>query len=394
MTSCFEGLLEYYEVTGIEKYKTAVINYARAVLNTEISIIGSCGITHELFDHTRTRQTVSYDGVMQETCVTVTWMKFCGQLLLLTGDPMYADCIEQSYYNAYVGSLNWERHPSSPWHVDATPTFLPFDSYSPLVAGRRGEKVGGEMILTDNTYYGCCACIGSAGAGVIGRNAVTLANDGLAVQFYLPGRVTVHAPSGKEVTLTTETAYPIGETVKLVLTDCAPEAFALRVRIPGWCQGATVTVNGEAVAVTAGYTVLERTWKSGDEVVLTLPMSVRCSVRKTVIEKTENAEKSVLANGYPVTAEHLALVRGPLALARDVRLGGTILEAVTVKTGADGVVEAEAVALPDGVPGLCCWKIAQEEGGSFLVMDYASAGATWTEESLCAAWLPKKDPVK
>ena len=31
MTSCFEGLLEYYYATGIEKYKTAVINFANNV---------------------------------------------------------------------------------------------------------------------------------------------------------------------------------------------------------------------------------------------------------------------------------------------------------------------------------------------------------------------------
>ena len=108
MMSCFEGLLEYYYVTGKEKYKTAVINFTNAVIETELSVIGCSGITHELFDHTRTRQTVRQDDVMQETCVTVTWMKLCAKVLELTGDSKYADCMEQSFYNAYMGCLNTE----------------------------------------------------------------------------------------------------------------------------------------------------------------------------------------------------------------------------------------------------------------------------------------------
>ena len=47
MMSCFEGLLEYYRETGIEKYKQAVINFADMVLESDFTIIGSCGCTHE-----------------------------------------------------------------------------------------------------------------------------------------------------------------------------------------------------------------------------------------------------------------------------------------------------------------------------------------------------------
>jgi DUF1680 family protein len=48
MMSCFEGLAEYYRVTGIEKYKKAVLNFGKKVLESEVSVIGSCGCTHEL----------------------------------------------------------------------------------------------------------------------------------------------------------------------------------------------------------------------------------------------------------------------------------------------------------------------------------------------------------
>lgn len=99
MMSCFEGLLEYYYATDEEWCKTAVINFANALIKTEISIIGCSGITHELFDYTAARQTVRQEDVLQETCVTVTWMKFCSRVLELTGESKFADCMEQSFYN-------------------------------------------------------------------------------------------------------------------------------------------------------------------------------------------------------------------------------------------------------------------------------------------------------
>ena len=82
---------------------------------------------------------------MQETCVTVTLMKFFYQVHLLTGDSKYVDAFEISLYNAYLGAINTEKvieplikaqHPD--WNIEP----LPFDSYSPLTAGTRGNGIG------------------------------------------------------------------------------------------------------------------------------------------------------------------------------------------------------------------------------------------------------------
>ena len=102
MMSCFEGLLEYYRVTGIEKHKISVINFANKILESDFTIIGSCGCTHELFDHSTVRQANTTNGVIaQETCVTVTLMKFFYQLTLLTGDAKYSDAFETALYTHF-----------------------------------------------------------------------------------------------------------------------------------------------------------------------------------------------------------------------------------------------------------------------------------------------------
>ena len=106
LMSFFEGLLEYYLITGIEKYKVAVINFAKGIMESDVTVLGTCGVTHELLDHSATRQTSVFDGVSQETCVTVTWMKLCERLLRLTGESVYADYMEKAFYNAYLAAVN------------------------------------------------------------------------------------------------------------------------------------------------------------------------------------------------------------------------------------------------------------------------------------------------
>ena len=64
----------------------------------------------------------------------------------------------------------------------------------------------------------------------------------------------------------------------LELAPAAPAKFALRLRVPGWCQNASVAVNHRVTQVTVaqrGYLVLDRAWKRGDRVELDLPMPVQ-----------------------------------------------------------------------------------------------------------------------
>ena len=198
MMSCFEGLAEYARVTGSEKWREAVIRFAERVYHSDITLIGCAGCTHELFDHSAVRQLdTSEKGIMQETCVTVTWMKLNWQLLCLTGDARYADRMEQSIYNALTGAINTERVTINGG--------LPFDSYSPLLPGLRGRKMGGYKEMENGTYYGCCACIGAAGLGLIGMASATASADGLFVNLFLNGRIKTLTPAGQALTVSAAT---------------------------------------------------------------------------------------------------------------------------------------------------------------------------------------------
>ncbi len=375
MMSCFEGLLQYYCVTGIEKYKTAVINFGNRIIDGELSIIGCSGCTHELFDHTAVKQTqTDYKGIIQETCVTVTWMKFAEGLLELTGDVRFADCIERSYYNAYVGSFNTQRVPFSEKSQKDVPQVLPFDSYSPLVSDTRGRKVGGYGIFSDGTFYGCCACIGAAGGGVIPQFALMRSRDGFVVNYYEKGTVDTLTPNGNSLKINFDTKYPYDGKISILFELDKNECFSVAFRIPAWCDGAAVTAGGIEHTYDSGYAVLAREWKNGDIVEINLPMPVK---RVLPPMGADNADAFA---GY---------MRGPIVLAADKRV--TNPDAVLdIKCDENGIIDS-AFAYCTEIPEhkICC-EVELSSGEKVRLIDYASAGKTWTDESRMGAWLRRK----
>ena len=371
MMSCFEGLLEFYRVTGEEKWKTAVINFANRVRLSEISVIGSSGCTHELFDHTLVRQVnTEYNGVLQETCVTVTWMKFCFQLLGITGNSVYADEIEKSIYNALLGAINFDKNTAN--------GNLPFDSYSPLLFNTRMRGIGGQKIMSDGSFYGCCACIGSAGTGLIGMFAAMLSDEGFNINLYTKSSFSIPTPSGKTIHVKLDTDYPLNGTVDIVFEDDCDTEVNVGLRIPEWSENTLLSVCGAAVdAVPGKYIYTKKRWRHGDYI--TLKLDMRCKLLKcTPDPKDQNSRY------------HVALRRGPLTLARDSRLPGNIESIVSFTPDAGGFVPCVPSDKAD-FRHFYCFEVTQTNGSRIIMVDYASAGRTWDENSMTTVWMPTKN---
>ena len=402
MTSCFEGLLEFYRITGIEKYKDAAINFANKILETDFTVIGCCGCTHELFDHSTVRQANTTNGnVMQETCVTVTLMKFFYQIHILTGDSKYVDAFETSLYNAYLGSINTEKviEPTLPKeHPDWILEPLPFDSYSPLTAGTRGTKIGGLKVMSDNHYYGCCACIGAAGIGLVTKMQTLSAKDGVVINLFINGTATTSLPNGEKITLTTETDYPKSGNVKITLGLDKDFSGSLYIRNPEWSKKTAIKHNGAKVKATVGYTVIEGTFNDGDVIETSFDMRTQAILPIPYGEQILMNEVIWGANYMiptfdkedPIAHKHIALRRGPIMLAQENRLGYSVDEPIEILVNPDGYVD---VSLADGVAPYTAVvevKVPLTDGSFMAVTDYASAGKLWTEESKMAVWMLTK----
>lgn len=404
MTSCFEGLLEYYRITGVEKYKTSIINFANKILESDFTIIGSCGCTHELFDHSTVRQANTTNvKIAQETCVTVTLMKFFYQLTLLTCDSKYADAFERSLYNAYLGSINTEKvieptifkeHPD--WCMEP----LPFDSYSPLTAGTRGNGIGGLKLMSDNHYYGCCACIGAVGLGLVSKMALLSMEKGFAMNLFVQGSIDTRTPSGNAVTFHVDTKYPVMGSVRITVVPKEKEQFVLMIRRPYWSKETSVAVNGMEAEPSSisdkGYIIIDREWSAGDVINLVLDMRTE-AIYPIPYGHQILMNKVVWGHNYvvptydeedPIAKRHIALQRGPIILAQENRLGYSVDAPVSIEVNKDGYVD---VTFPEKeiapYTHILELEIPLKNGSKMHVTDYASAGKLWTEESKMAAWM-------
>ncbi len=89
MMSLFEGLTEYYRITRNDYWKQSIMNLYHNIIKQEITLIGNGGgdqpyhpaVMGEGWDNTALEQTNPDMQRMMETCVGVTWLKLCSQIL-------------------------------------------------------------------------------------------------------------------------------------------------------------------------------------------------------------------------------------------------------------------------------------------------------------------------
>ncbi len=401
MTSCFEGLLEFYKITGIEKYKISIVNFANKILESDFTVIGSCGCTHELFDHSTVRQANTNNGkIAQETCVTVTLMKFLYRVHLLTGEPKYVDAFETSFYNAYLGAINTDKviepmimndHPD--WAAEP----LPFDSYSPLTAGTRGNGIGGLKIMSDNHYYGCCACIGAAGIGLVPQMQLLNFEGGIVLNLFVNGAVEAKTPCNNNVVVCINTEYPKCGKVNIRVKTEKVECFELRIRNPYWSKNTVAVLNGKEIETCDGYITVTKDW-SDDVLELTLDMRTE-PIYPIPYGNQVLMNKVIWGHNYmiptydeedPIAHSHIALRRGPVMLAQENRLGYSVDDPIEVAIGVDGYVKTTKCDKDIAYKAILKLDIPLTDGTKMTVTDYASAGKTFSEESKMAVWMLTK----
>jgi DUF1680 family protein len=363
MMSFFEGLIAYYEVTDKTEYLEAAVKFVEKINETDVTIIGCSGCTHELFDNSIVKQTEYNEVQMQETCVTVTWMRILARLHLLTGDVKYIDRIERSAYNALYGSINTKNQNSFSIEDGEFLDPMPFDSYSPLYNNRRGIATGGFKKFRSGGFYGCCACIGSAGTAIFPLIGVLKSDNGIVINEAFEGIVSTKTPNGKPLTLNAITDYPVGDKYALALFLEESEEFELLIRIPDWCDEATVRIGDEIKLATPGYYSVKRTWSDGDTVQIDFPQHL----------------KSHYLNGK------VAYTYGPLVLARDSKKDG---KAVNSEFTPDAYNAVEILPSKDGEL-LRMMLVCDDE--DILLTDYASCGKYWDDPSAkVSVWLNAK----
>ncbi len=245
-------------------------------------VTGTCG-QHECWHSTQ-------EGAanLGETCATAYLVRMLDELQRMEGNPEYGDLMERAIYNALFAAQSPDgRH---------------IRYYSP--------QEGKRVYFDKDTY--CCPCNYRRIIAELPQLIYYQSDDGIAVNLY--SESTAHLTiDDVPVTLSQETAYPTNGTVTLRVNPEMPVSFALRLRIPKWCELADVRVNGaaEGESAKAGtYHTISREWKPGDVVDLSLPMTLR------------------LVRGRKAQAGRVAVMYGPRVFCLDPALNPDVPEKV------------------------------------------------------------------
>ena len=361
LMSCYQGLIEYYQVTGRKEYLDAAVKTAKSIATTEINLAGG-GAAGEHWFHGADQQW-RHISWQQETCVITTWMRLCEKLRAVTGDPYWSEQLEKTFYNAYLGALNFEADT--------------FAAYTPLM----GSRAPGHHHCRLHTN--CCNANGPRGWLCVLNRAFTADGDVATLDFYMSGLAEADLPAlGKKARFRLYTLYPREERVTLPCEEEKPTSFALRLRIPSFAEGASVKINGKPIdvkIVPGGYCELRREWRNGEILELTLPMPVKMHRLH----------------------DHVAFTRGPVCLARDTRFhDGELDEEVrewTVKDedlAAFRLTRADDPAMFMSVTGFLPMGSHDEDKDQEIhpravhFTDYASAGNVWRPDNRYRVWLP------
>lgn len=196
-------------------------------------------------------------GAIGESCVTAYVLRWMDSLMRLEGDMRYGDLLERTIYNALLAA----NSPDGRW----IRYFTPFT---------------GDRQYDPRDFFCCCGNYRRAVAELPQKVYYRTLEDGIALNLFTSSKKAFDV-KGQTVTILQETAYPTDGDVKLTFSTDKPVAFAFQFRTPRWCEEISLRVNDE-VPVTIdplgqklGCYVLNRTWKDGDVVNLSMPMAWR-----------------------------------------------------------------------------------------------------------------------
>ena len=199
-----------------------------------------------------------------------------------------------------------------------------------------------------------------------GHYALTRSAAGLQLQQFATGTYDAAVLDG-QARLRVSTDYPWDGEVEVTVVATPDQEWELAIRVPAWCENADVAVNGTRTAslLRGGYVRLERPWKEGDTVRLSLEMPIRQTTAHPRVDAVRGT---------------IALQRGPLVYC---------VEQADLPAG----IELEDVSISGETAGLLAKAPAPINGAALTVQGTAAAGTVGLYRTKSAS-APGQTPVE
>ena len=342
-TYLYAGAADVYAETGEGELMDALTRIWQDVTSKRMFVTGAVGAHHHTVSKRGDRVWEAFGLDYQlpnriaynETCSNIGNAMWNWRLLNLTGEAKYADVMELVLYNSALSAMD----------VDGTR----FCYTNPLA-----RQTDGTMLSNDTPerwsehHCYCCPPQVARTLAKVHEWAYSTSDEVLWVNLYGSNTLDTELPGKGRLELTQETDYPWEGRVTIMIGGAPRGQFSIMLRVPGWADGADVSVNGEPVDVEAeagAYAAIEREWRAGDQIVFDIAMRPRLMASHPEVEETHN---------------HVAVMRGPVVyclesvdlpegvaihevhVSRDVDLSarhdGDLLAGVTVLEGQAGRV--------------------------------------------------------
>ena len=289
----YAGVADVVAETGEDSLMNCLLSIWDDVVNTKMYITGACGALYDGTSPDGTSYTPdsiqkvhqAYGRSFQlpnitahnESCANIGNMLWNWRMFNVTGEAKYIDILEQVTYNSLLASIS----------LDGLRFFYtnPLSTNEDFPYTLRWSKEREEWI-----WVYCCPPNIARTLTQVGAYFYSYAPDGIYVNLYGGNNLNTKM-NGKDLKLTQVSGYPHDGKTVITINDAPKDAFAIYLRIPGWCDNnVTIKVNGQPVtgAVPSTYARVERQWKKGDRIELEMPMRVKLIQANPLVEEVKN----------------------------------------------------------------------------------------------------------
>jgi uncharacterized protein len=292
--SLMVSLADVGVLTGLKEYFTAAERLWLDVVERKLYVTGGVGTTgNEGFGEPYSLPNIS---AYSETCAALMFITFNHRMFSATGDGKYIDVMERAMYNNALSgvSASGDR----------------FFYVNRLASAGDGRDARWERASLECCPPNLVRFLASMPGFVYAQDA----RDAIYVNLYVSSR-TAFTVGGQNLTLSVASEMPWGGRSTLTVSTSDDITATLKLRIPGWARNepvpghlyrygdrvdapATVSVNGSPVREVPnrmGYVSITRPWKSGDTIVVQLPVGARRVVADERV--TQNRRRVAVERG-------------------------------------------------------------------------------------------------
>ena len=385
-TSCVEGLVELYGVTGKPEYLTAALNIHDVMIEFERTPIGSVSFNDKYVGSAGLINTVA------EVCDAVYWNRLSFKLFEISDQVKYVDEMERTLYNSLLCAFN----PEGTW-------------------GLRRIRTSHIHIPAQNHflhYHQCCTDNLPRGLFQAAEFALVAKENEIRLNMFSPGKGTINF-GHQEVGLQIEGDFMDHQQIRGIFSLEEAMDFTLRIRNPYWSKRISVTVQDEeqSWSSSADDVTISRSWQPGDKFTVDFELELRWeyfepekfdstfhdigyydqfwagmkfmgSTWEVNKQQYQHVDTLDVAQALPKEPA-VMFFYGPVALSRDIRVSQADIFS---RIPDPGINRVSLTPMPADDR---FWKLYQIDFGNGtkeVFCDFSSAGNTWDFDSKFNTW--------